>query len=74
MRSRSSFPTIKRLEADDGPGQIGGRQDTVDKIRKALEDGGVTFTNGAEPGVKLKRTGPANQGTNVCDLTSDNDG
>jgi transcriptional regulator with XRE-family HTH domain len=50
-----SIPTIKRLEADDRPGPVGGREETVEKIRKALQDGGVTFTNGGEPGVKLKR-------------------
>jgi transcriptional regulator with XRE-family HTH domain len=54
-RSGVSYPTIARLEADDRPGPLGGRPETADKIRKALQDGGVTFTNGGEPGVKLKR-------------------
>ena len=36
-----STPTIKRLEARDGP--IGGRTNTATKIRTALEEGGVEF-------------------------------
>ena len=50
-----SIATIKRLEADDGPGPLGGREETADKIGKALQHAGVTFTNGGEFGVKLKR-------------------
>ncbi len=46
-----SEPTIKRLEA--GQGDLGGRQATVDAIRAALESGGVEFTNGDQPGVRL---------------------
>jgi transcriptional regulator with XRE-family HTH domain len=48
-----SLPTIKRLEPGEGP--ITGRFDTVEKLRRALEVAGVEFTNGHEPGVKLKR-------------------
>src|SRR5262245_53118915 len=50
-----SVPTIKRLEASDGP--LGGRADTVNKIRTALENGGVVFIdeNGGGPGVRLKQ-------------------
>ena len=36
-----SIPTIKRLEAQDGP--LGGRDDTGSKIRLALETAGVEF-------------------------------
>jgi hypothetical protein len=46
-----SEPTIARLESDDG--QLGGRPETVEKIRRALEKAGVEFTNGDAPGVKL---------------------
>lgn len=42
-------------------------------IQRALEAAGVEFTNGGEPGVKLRRTGSKDEGTRVSDLTSDND-
>jgi transcriptional regulator with XRE-family HTH domain len=50
-----SVPTIKRLEAQDGP--LGGRDQTGAKIRWALESGGVEFIdeNGGGPGVRLKK-------------------
>jgi predicted transcriptional regulator len=48
-----SMPTIKRLEARDGP--LGGRKETVSKIRSALEAAGVEFIdeNGGGSGVRL---------------------
>jgi transcriptional regulator with XRE-family HTH domain len=50
-----SIPTIKRLEARDGP--LGGRSETGDKIRKALQVGGVEFIeeNGGGAGVRMRR-------------------
>jgi transcriptional regulator with XRE-family HTH domain len=48
-----SHPSVKRLEAEGG--ELGGRADTGEKLRTALERAGVEFTNGAEPGVKLRR-------------------
>jgi transcriptional regulator with XRE-family HTH domain len=53
-----SIPTIKRLEADDGP--LGGRDETGAKIRQALENGGVEFLseNGGGPGVRLRKATP----------------
>lgn len=38
---------------------MGGRQDTIEKIRKALEAGGVEFIdeNGGGPGVRLRKPG-----------------
>jgi predicted transcriptional regulator len=50
-----SIPTIKRLEAQDGP--LGGRHDTAKKIRAALEDAGVEFIdeNGGGAGVRLRK-------------------
>ena len=50
-----SIPTIKRLEAADGP--LGGRDETADKIRNALQDAGVEFIdeNGGGPGVRLRK-------------------
>lgn len=46
-------PTIGRLEADGG--EIGGRADTEDKIRRALEKAGIEFLNGDQPGVRLRK-------------------
>jgi transcriptional regulator with XRE-family HTH domain len=51
-KSGVSLPTIQRLEAAGGA--LGGRPETREKIMAALEKAGVEFTNGDEPGVKLK--------------------
>jgi len=48
-----SVETVKRLEAQDGP-LLTGRAATIDAIEKALIKAGVEFTNGDEPGVKLR--------------------
>jgi len=50
-----SVPTIKRLEAQDGP--LGGRSETGSKIRSALEAAGVEFIdeNGGGPGARLRK-------------------
>jgi transcriptional regulator with XRE-family HTH domain len=50
-----SIPTIKRLEASDGP--LGGRSETADKIQMALQRAGIVFIdeNGSGPGVRLKK-------------------
>jgi transcriptional regulator with XRE-family HTH domain len=50
-----SIPTIKRLEASDGP--LGGRSETGNKIRKALQVAGIEFIeeNGGGPGVRLRK-------------------
>ena len=50
-----SIPTIKRLEAQDGP--LGGRNETGIKIRSALESAGIEFIdeNGGGPGVRLRK-------------------
>jgi transcriptional regulator with XRE-family HTH domain len=44
--------TVWRLESVDGP--LGGEQATVDKIVGALQAAGIEFSNGAEPGVRLR--------------------
>jgi predicted transcriptional regulator len=51
-----SIPTIKRLEANDGP--LGGRGETVEKILNSIESAGIEFIheNGGGPGVRLKKT------------------
>jgi len=50
-----SVPTIKRLEARDGP--LGGRDETGMKICSALESAGIQFIdeNGGGPGVRLRK-------------------
>jgi transcriptional regulator with XRE-family HTH domain len=50
-----SIPTIKRLEAQDGP--LRGRDETAISIRSALEAAGVEFIdeNGGGAGVRLKK-------------------
>ena len=50
-----SIPTIKRLEASDGP--LGGRDETGSKIRLAMERAGIEFIdeNGGGAGVRLRR-------------------
>ena len=52
-----SLPTIKRLEANDGP--MGGRSETGVKIQTALEAAGVVFIdeNGGGAGVRLRKPG-----------------
>jgi transcriptional regulator with XRE-family HTH domain len=54
-KSGVSLPTVMRLEAKDGP--LGGRDDTREKIRAALEKAGVEFIdeNEAGPGVRLRK-------------------
>jgi transcriptional regulator with XRE-family HTH domain len=50
-----SIPTVKRLEAKDG--ELGGREETREKIRTALEKAGIEFIdeNGGGPGVRLRK-------------------
>jgi transcriptional regulator with XRE-family HTH domain len=54
-KSGISEPTIARLESVEG--DLGGRQGTAEKIRKALEGAGVEFIdeNGGGPGVRLRK-------------------
>lgn len=51
-QSGVSLPTVKRLES--GEGELGGRPDTAERLRLALESAGVEFTDGEAPGVRLK--------------------
>jgi transcriptional regulator with XRE-family HTH domain len=67
-KSGVSSPTVKRLEASDGP--LGGRAGTAAKLIRALEASGVEFTNGGQPGVRLKGAGGAIAGE---DLNASND-
>jgi transcriptional regulator with XRE-family HTH domain len=48
-----SEPTIWRIEAVRG--ELGGRPDTVGKLVGAVEAAGIEFTNGDQPGVRLRK-------------------
>ena len=56
-----SVPTVKRLEAADGP--LGGRAVTTQKLQAALEHGGIDFIeeNGGGSGVRLRKRQRAKQ-------------
>jgi transcriptional regulator with XRE-family HTH domain len=59
--SAVSYPTVARLESSEG--ELGGRKITAEKIVAALEAAGVEFTNGDQPGVRLRRARDANCAT-----------
>src|SRR5262245_63582276 len=62
QHSGVSEPTVARLESVDG--KLGGREDTAEKIRTAIEIAGVEFIdeNGGGRGVRLrKRARPRGQ-------------
>jgi len=50
-RSGVPVPTVKRIETTPGP--VGGKYDTIEALRTTLEEAGVEFTNGDQPGVRL---------------------
>jgi predicted transcriptional regulator len=54
-QSGVSEPTIARLESVDG--ELGGRENTADKIRTAVEKAGIEFIeeNGGGAGVRLRK-------------------
>jgi transcriptional regulator with XRE-family HTH domain len=49
-----SINTIRNMEAA-GASLVGGRASTRDQVQAALEKLGVEFTNGGEPGVRLRK-------------------
>ena len=51
--SSVSLPTIKRLESKPGP--LGAYSSTVAAIARAFEAAGIEFTNGDQPGVRLRQ-------------------
>jgi hypothetical protein len=53
--SSVSLPTIKRLESR--PGILTAHGSTVAALKRALEGAGVEFTNGDQPGVRMRKTG-----------------
>jgi hypothetical protein len=46
-----SLSTVKRMQAAEGVPSVGAK--SLETVQHALEDAGVRFTNGDEPGVKL---------------------
>jgi predicted transcriptional regulator len=48
-----SLSTIRRLEGADG--EMRAHATTLRQLQRALEAAGVVFTDGDEPGVKLRR-------------------
>jgi predicted transcriptional regulator len=54
-KAKVSVPTIKRLEAGDGP--LRGTYETVAAVIGVLEAAGAEFTNGDTPGVKINAQG-----------------
>lgn len=66
-----SKPTVARLETDDG--DLGGYPGTRDKIVSALEAAGVEFTNGGQPGVRMKRTSSGPDSIPRDELNASND-
>jgi hypothetical protein len=66
-RSGVSVPTIKRMEAGDGP--IRGNYENVAAVVAALEAAGIEFipSNGGGPGARLRNPGatPAAEPTRV---------
>jgi transcriptional regulator with XRE-family HTH domain len=51
--SKVSLGTIKRLETV--PGRMAAQPLTIDAILRAFRTAGIEFTNGGEPGVKLRK-------------------
>lgn len=54
-RAKISVPTLKRMEATDGP--AAGMANNVDAVRRALDAAGIDFIpeNGGGPGVRLSK-------------------
>jgi DNA-binding XRE family transcriptional regulator len=52
LQANVSVETIKRLERTEGP--VSANVQTVDAVTRALEAAGIEFTNGGQPGVRLR--------------------
>jgi transcriptional regulator with XRE-family HTH domain len=53
LQANVSVETIKRLERTEGP--VSANVQTVDAVTRALEAAGIEFTNGEQPGVRLRK-------------------
>ncbi len=67
-----SISTIQRAEAD---GELVASEPAVAAIQAVLEDQGVIFLKAGDegPGVRLRRSGPRDEGLRPDQLTSEND-
>ena len=72
-KARISTSTLIRMEAKSG--EAVGLINNVAAIRAVLELAGIEFTNGDEPGVKLRRTPRSDPAASIPieQLTSEND-
>jgi hypothetical protein len=50
--AKVAVDTVRRLEAQNG--RLKATTTTIDSLQAALERAGVVFTNGDEPGVKMR--------------------
>jgi transcriptional regulator with XRE-family HTH domain len=48
-----SLSTVKRMQSAEGVPSVAAK--SLEAIQRTLEEAGVGFTNGEEPGVKLKK-------------------
>jgi len=56
-QARVGINTVRNMEAA-GVESIRSRTDTLDAVIRALEAAGVEFTNGGQPGVRMKAAEP----------------
>jgi hypothetical protein len=56
LASKVSVDTVKRLERTIGP--VSANVATVNSVVQALEAAGVEFTNGGQPGVRMRMRKP----------------
>ena len=52
--AKISAPTLRRMESSEG--EASGYANNVDAVQRALEAAGVEFTNGDQPGVRLRKS------------------
>ena len=57
-RSGASLSTVKRMQAVDDVPPVSAK--SLELVQRAIEQAGVSFTNGDEPGVKKSRARAAN--------------
>jgi hypothetical protein len=72
-KAKIATPTLIRMEARFG--EAVGLINNVAAVRMVLESIGIEFTNGDEPGVKLRKTPGGNLAASIPveQLTSEND-
>jgi transcriptional regulator with XRE-family HTH domain len=73
LSGRSGVPlaTLKKLELR--PGSLITRGGTEAKLRATLEAAGVEFTNGGQPGVRMRKIDPSPDTIPSDDLNASND-